>query len=224
MHGPLNVKLVPVRGQTAHGTDTYRVAWSFFIHVFTQNGHASHSLHRKFLETTLTSADGDTIWMRRPTTINFYTTSCPLSSAQGAVISVSGFRWCGPSVVGWVLPDISKERNASISGVKWTKENHSWGIRSSGMLRSAGWWLVTDVSWQPIGPIFRDQAVLNPWRYCLTLKDTDWFLKILLDTWRYRLIVQGTAWSLKILLDPWRCCLTLDDTAWPLKILLNLWR
>jgi len=61
MHGPLNVKFVPVRGKTRYSSDTYRVTWSSFTHLFTPYGHAFLSLNRKFLETTLTSADGDTI-------------------------------------------------------------------------------------------------------------------------------------------------------------------
>jgi hypothetical protein len=36
---------------------------------------------------------------------------------------------------------------------------YKWDLRSSGMLRSIDWYLVTDVSGQPIGPIFRGQAV-----------------------------------------------------------------
>ena len=32
-------------------------------------------------------------------------------------------------------------------------------LRSSEVLRSLDWWFVTDVSGQPIGPIFKDQAV-----------------------------------------------------------------
>jgi hypothetical protein len=39
------------------------------------------------------------------------------------------------------------------------------GLRSSGMLRSVDWWLFTDVSGQPMGPIFNGQAV------CLTVED-----------------------------------------------------
>jgi len=31
------------------------------------------------------------------------------------------------------------------------------------MLRSVDWWLVTDVSGQPIGPIFKAQAVFLDW-------------------------------------------------------------
>jgi len=42
-----------------------------------------------------------------------------------------------------------------------------WGNRSSGMLRSVRHSLVTDVSLQPVGPIFKDQAVfsglIDPW-------------------------------------------------------------
>jgi len=34
-----------------------------------------------------------------------------------------------------------------------------WGLRSSGMLHSVDWWLVTDVSGPPIGPIFKGQVV-----------------------------------------------------------------
>jgi len=41
-------------------------------------------------------------------------------------------------------------------------------FRSSGMLRSVDCYLVTDVSWQPIGYIFEDQAVrsklLDSWK------------------------------------------------------------
>jgi hypothetical protein len=37
-----------------------------------------------------------------------------------------------------------------------------WGLRSSGMLRSVNCYLVTDVSRQPIGPIFKRQAVQEP--------------------------------------------------------------
>jgi hypothetical protein len=37
------------------------------------------------------------------------------------------------------------------------------------MLRDVGWWLVIDVSGQPIGPILRGQAVLE--EDCLTLED-----------------------------------------------------
>jgi hypothetical protein len=43
-------------------------------------------------------------------------------------------------------------------------------MRSSGMLRSVDWYLVTDVSEQPIGPIFEGQAVKEK---CLTLEDVN---------------------------------------------------
>jgi hypothetical protein len=36
-----------------------------------------------------------------------------------------------------------------------------WDIRSSGMLRGVYWWLVTDVSGQPIGLVFKGQT--NAW-------------------------------------------------------------
>ena len=92
--------------------------------------------------------------------------------------------------------------------------------------------------------LFRDQAVPNPWRYCLTLENTAWPLEILLALWRYCLTLEYTAWSLKIPLDPrkycltleytawslkipldpWKYCLILEDTAWPLKILLDPWK
>ena len=39
----------------------------------------------------------------------------------------------------------------------------SWGVRCSGMLRSVGWWLVTDVSVQRIDPVFKGQAVFLFW-------------------------------------------------------------
>jgi hypothetical protein len=122
----------------------YRVTWSSLpphthTHTHTRTHTHTHThtcllstnrqffLHRKFLETTLTSGDSDTSWMWGPTrTINWYTTSCPLSNAHGVVISGSGFRWRGPCVVVWVLPDVSKERNAWISRDNWTKKNQSW--------------------------------------------------------------------------------------------------
>ena len=34
-----------------------------------------------------------------------------------------------------------------------------WDLRSSGMLYGVGWYLVTDISGQPIAPIFNGQAV-----------------------------------------------------------------
>jgi hypothetical protein len=43
------------------------------------------------------------------------------------------------------------------------------GLRSPEMLRGVGWWLVTDVSGQPNGPIFRGQAILE--EDCLTIDD-----------------------------------------------------
>jgi hypothetical protein len=94
-------------------------------------------------------------------------------------------------------------------------------------------WLV--VSYRCFGTTyrshFRDQRVLNPWRYCLTLENIAWslkmlldVLKILLDPWRYCLILENAAWPLKILLDSWRYCLILEDIAWSLKMLLDPWR
>jgi hypothetical protein len=38
-------------------------------------------------------------------------------------------------------------------------------LRSSGILRTVEWWFCTDVSWQPIGPIFKGQEVLHHWRW-----------------------------------------------------------
>jgi hypothetical protein len=40
-------------------------------------------------------------------------------------------------------------------------------LRSSGMLSSVDWYLVTDVLGKPIGPILKGQAVQD----CLTLQD-----------------------------------------------------
>jgi hypothetical protein len=39
--------------------------------------------------------------------------------------------------------------------------NYRWVLRSSVMLRSVDLWLVTEVSEQPIGPIFKGQAALD---------------------------------------------------------------
>ena len=46
----------------------------------------------------------------------------------------------------------------------------SWGLRSSAMLRSVGWSLVTDVSGQNMHPIFKGQRVHSSW--------FDWPLKM----------------------------------------------
>jgi len=40
---------------------------------------------------------------------------------------------------------------------------YKWDIRSSGMLLSIDWQLVTDVSEPPIGSFFKDQAVGHSW-------------------------------------------------------------
>jgi hypothetical protein len=39
------------------------------------------------------------------------------------------------------------------------KVNYRWNLPSSVMLRSVDWWLVTEVSGQHIGPIFKGEAV-----------------------------------------------------------------
>jgi hypothetical protein len=38
-------------------------------------------------------------------------------------------------------------------------------LQCSGILRSIDWYLVTDLSVQPIGPIFKVRAVQDPWRW-----------------------------------------------------------
>jgi hypothetical protein len=50
-----------------------------------------------------------------------------------------------------------------------SKELQRWDLRSSGMLRSVDWQLVTDISGQLTGLIRKDQAeLLDPWRVCYT--------------------------------------------------------
>jgi hypothetical protein len=43
------------------------------------------------------------------------------------------------------------------------KVNYRWDFRSSGVLGSVDWWLVTDVSGQTIGSVIKDQAVRELW-------------------------------------------------------------
>jgi hypothetical protein len=54
----------------------------------------------------------------------------------------------------------------------------SWGLRSSGMLRSVDWQLVTEVSGQPIGPIFRTE----PKGYRVTSQTSE---DLLLSSWKH---------------------------------------
>jgi hypothetical protein len=61
----------------------------------------------------------------------------------------------------------------------------SWGLRSSGMLRSVGWQLVTEVSGQPIDPTFRTR----PKGYRVTSQKSE---GLLLSSWKYSWIFR---WS-----------------------------
>jgi len=44
-------------------------------------------------------------------------------------------------------------------------------LHSSGILRSADWWFVFDISGQPIGSIFEGQTLREVFLDCLTLED-----------------------------------------------------
>jgi hypothetical protein len=70
-----------------------------------------------------------------------------------------------------------------------------WDLRSSGILRSDEFYFCTDVSGQPIGPVFKGQEVQEDWVY-LTIEDgtdtlsgnvgTDLIRRLeLLDPWRW---------------------------------------
>jgi hypothetical protein len=53
-----------------------------------------------------------------------------------------------------------RELNISIVRILFlNRPIQNWDLRSSGMLRSTDWYLVTDVSGQPIGAIFKGQEV-----------------------------------------------------------------
>ena len=65
----------------------------------------------------------------------------------------SGVATC--TVTNWTLRNFSLLQNCSL------------GFLSRGMLRGVGWYLITDVSGQPIDPIFKSQIVLD----CMTLDD-----------------------------------------------------
>jgi len=53
-----------------------------------------------------------------------------------------------------------RESKSSPYVTSWTYRRRYvvWSLRSSGLLRNLGWWIVTDGSGQPTGPIF------TPWK------------------------------------------------------------
>jgi hypothetical protein len=55
----------------------------------------------------------------------------------------------------------------------WLPQQCNWNLRSSGILRSVDWYLFTNVSGQPIGPIFKGQVShkISSWTDYLTLED-----------------------------------------------------
>jgi len=63
-------------------------------------------------------------------------------------------------VIGWHCYNIIACFN-QITNIKdmFDEADRSWNLRSFGILRSVEWYFLTDVSGQPIGPIFKSQIV-----------------------------------------------------------------
>jgi hypothetical protein len=71
-----------------------------------------------------------------------------------------------------------------------SKGHFPWGLRSSEILRSVDWYLVTDVPEKPIGPIFKGQVVqeiLLELIYWVTSQKSDGLIYTAAETW-YRAV------------------------------------
>ena len=54
--------------------------------------------------------------------------------------------------------------------ILWVPTRYQWGLCSFGILRSVVWQQFTDVSWQPIGPIFKGQTIQEICLVCWTFE------------------------------------------------------